>query len=410
MRARIEDRVVYSPFPAVDIPCCSFYNAAKKALLKNPDKLALADGAVAVTRSELFVLMQRYAAGFQRHGVEPGDRVCVFLTNSVDSFVGMWSCVFAGASIVLARPSLTERELRYQLHDCNSTHVLTEPASAEKAFKAAAGLQMKGFFATGAAEGFVSTADFRDLDEASFREVPIQDPRDCVLCISYTSGTTGLPKGVICSHYGIVANMATQGPCYPWEESDVLLVAAPITHASGFTFVTFGVLLGAAVVMASHGASFQRVSELVNKYTVTALSVLPTHLTSLVADMTETGNRLVGVRRIGLSGSAFPDPARKPVKAAFSDLKTIVNVYAMSECMGILCSPSIHGTQGSDVGFPVPWAKIKVVDMVTRQKLGPNLTGEICFRAPTVFKEYHNRTRESAEAFDKDDWCKTGAI
>ncbi|XP_077486672.1 uncharacterized protein LOC144097954 [Amblyomma americanum] len=209
MRARIEDRTVYSPFPTVQIPSCSVYDAAKEALLQDPVKPALADGTVLVTRRELFVLMQRYAAGFQKHGLEPGHRVCVHLDNSMENFAAMWACVFAGASVVLVNASLTEREVHYQLRDSECTHVLTDPACAEKVSKAVASQTLKGLFATGPAGGFVSVAAFRQLDEASFREVLTQDPHDCVLCIGYTSGTTGLPKGAVTTHYGFVASMVT---------------------------------------------------------------------------------------------------------------------------------------------------------------------------------------------------------
>ncbi|XP_049517474.1 LOW QUALITY PROTEIN: uncharacterized protein LOC119441677 [Dermacentor silvarum] len=407
MRARIEDGVVYSPFPAVDIPCCSFYDAAKQALLDQPEKLALADGSVAVTRGELFVLMQRYAAGFQKHGVQPGDRVCVHLANSVNNFAAMWGCVFAGASVTLARASLAARELHYQLADSDSTHILTEDAFTEKVLKAATSVKLKGFFTTGVAGGFVSTATFPELEEALFREVPVEDPRNCVLVICYTSGTTGLPKGVVATHYAVVANMATAGPCLPWGASDVVLNAAPITHGSGFNCITFGVLLGATTVMATPGATLTRIDQLVSQYKVTAISVPPAHLRAVLAEMKSSGNPLKGVRRISIGGGVFPE-AYKEAQSAFVDFECLTNAYAMSESMGIVCSPSIHAVTGIDVGFPAPSSEIKVVDILTRKKLGPNQVGEICFRTPTVMKEYYKRPKETAEVFDQEGWCKSG--
>ncbi|XP_077488830.1 uncharacterized protein LOC144099415 [Amblyomma americanum] len=407
MRAKIKDRVVYSPFPTIEIPCCSFYQAAKEALLKDPDKPALADGAVLVTRRELLVRMQRYAAGFQKHGLGPEHRVCVHVENGVDNFAAMWGCVFAGASVVLARASLTERELCYQLRDSESTHVLTEPALVVKTAQAAASLQIKGFFSMGPADGFVSMAEFRDLD-ASFTEVPIQDPRECVLAICYTSGTTGLPKGAVTTHHGFLANMATAGYCFTWDESDVVLYATPVMHGSGFFCVTIGVLLGATAVVTSLGARLERVSDLITKYKVTALAFLPFHLRSLAAEMQKNGNRLAGIRRICVGGGEFTEADRKAVQAAFGDVESVANLYAMTESMGILCSPSNYVASGSDVGFPAPRSQIKVVDMVTRQKLGPYETGEVCFRTPTVIKEYYKRPKETAEFFEEDGWCKSG--
>ncbi|KAH7953400.1 hypothetical protein HPB49_007820 [Dermacentor silvarum] len=165
MKARIEDGVVYSPFPDVEIPCCSFYEAVKRALLVDADKPILADDSVTLTKKELLSQVRRYAAGFQRHGIRPGARVCVHVSNNIDSIVAMWGCVVAGASIVLAKPSLTETK------------------------------------------GFVSTLTFLDIDETEFQETTVEDPRECVLCILYTSGTTGLPKGVELTHYALLASL-----------------------------------------------------------------------------------------------------------------------------------------------------------------------------------------------------------
>lgn len=408
MRAKIEDGVVYSPFRAADMPCCSFYAAAKEALHDEPDKLALADGSVSLTRRGLFALMRAYGAGFQKYGVKPGDRMCVHLGNSVRNFGAMWGCVFAGASVVLAKTSLTARELHYQLNDSDSTHILTEDTFAEKSLSAASSLQLKGFFTMGSAEGFVSTATFPELEEDFFREVPVEDPRNCVLGICYTSGTTGLPKGVVVTHSGFVANIAIAGPCFSWDASDVVLIAAPITHASGFLCITFGVLLGATVVMEKPGANLTHTSQLVSQYEVTAITLLPAHLRAIVAEMQNTGNQLKGVRRIGIGGSALPEALYRDVRSTFCDFECLVNGYALTESMGILCSPSIHAATGMDVGFPAPSSKIKVVDIVTRRKLGPNEVGEICFQIPTLFKEYYKRPKETTELFEEGAWCRSG--
>ncbi|XP_077486599.1 luciferin 4-monooxygenase-like [Amblyomma americanum] len=123
--------------------------------------------------------------------------------------------------------------------------------------------------------------------------------------------------------------------------------------------------------------------------------------------MQKTGIRLAGVRRIGTGGSMLTESSRKSLQAVFPDLKWVVNGYGLTESMGILCSPSIHAASGTDVGFHAPRTQIKVVDIVTRKKLGPNQTGEVCFRAPTVFKEYYKKPKETAEVFEKDGWCKS---
>ncbi|KAL1469039.1 hypothetical protein MTO96_025117 [Rhipicephalus appendiculatus] len=125
MNARIENGVVYSPFPSTEIPLCSAYTVIKEALSKRTERVAFVEGSIKTTRAELLALMRRYAVGFQQHGVGPGDRVCAHLRNSLENLVALYGCIFAGATLVLAKTSLTERELRGQIIDSDSTHVLT---------------------------------------------------------------------------------------------------------------------------------------------------------------------------------------------------------------------------------------------------------------------------------------------
>ncbi|XP_075535061.1 uncharacterized protein LOC142570574 [Dermacentor variabilis] len=143
MKARIENGVVYSPFPSVDIPLCSAYTVIKDALSKAPERVALVEGSVRTTRGDLLALMESYAAGFQQRGVGPGDRVCTHLKNSVENLAAMYGCIFAGAALVLAKTSLTESELRGHIIESDSTHILTDVELTSKVKKATSTLELK---------------------------------------------------------------------------------------------------------------------------------------------------------------------------------------------------------------------------------------------------------------------------
>ncbi|XP_075546864.1 uncharacterized protein LOC142580022 isoform X2 [Dermacentor variabilis] len=272
MKARIEDGIIYSPFPDVELPYCSFYEAVERALLVDSDKPILADDSVTLTKKELLSRLRRYAAGFQRHGIRTGARVCVHVENNIDSIVATWGCVAAGASIVLAKPSLTRRELLFQITDSDSTHLLVDPELSEKALDTVSALELKGYFATGAAKGFVSTLTFLDMDETEFQNTTLDDPRECVLCILYTSGTTGLPKGVEVTHYALLANLGMSRWTFPHDDSDVVLSPTPITHGSGLLFITFSVLLGTKTVVMPPKASFESVISSASKHKIVDMS------------------------------------------------------------------------------------------------------------------------------------------
>ncbi|KAH9372326.1 hypothetical protein HPB48_001583 [Haemaphysalis longicornis] len=120
-------------------------------------------------------------------------------------------------------------EIRDQISDSDCTHTLTDVEFVDKITEAVSTLKLKGHFATGPAKGFVNTTDFVNTDEGTFREALIEDPRDYVLAICYTSGTTGQPKGAVATHYGFLANIATSGYVLPCKSTF-------LTRASTYPF------------------------------------------------------------------------------------------------------------------------------------------------------------------------------
>ncbi|XP_049522186.1 uncharacterized protein LOC119450782 isoform X3 [Dermacentor silvarum] len=352
--------------------------------------------------------MQRYAAGFQQHGISMGDRVCVHLNNSIDNVAAMYGCIFAGATLVLAKTSLTEGELHYQITDSDSTHVLTEVQFTEKVKKAAASLHLKGLFTMGEADGFVSAAAFKAMDEGSFQECPVEDPRNTVIAIIYTSGTTGLPKGVEFTHYCFVTNHCISKPGNPCDETDVVLLPAPITHGSGFVWAMMTVLDGAVCILTPPRLTLTEFSDIVKKNKVTAAFFFTSFLHVLCVEMLRTGQQLASIRRLGVGGGILAQATYDAAFKAFGNLECLMNLYGMSESGALVCSPTMRGARGIDLGYPTCMTEIKVVDLVSRQKLGPNQTGEICFRIPSVMRGYYKRPKETAELFEGEGWCRSG--
>ncbi|XP_072143786.1 uncharacterized protein [Dermacentor andersoni] len=174
-------------------------------LLAMQSKATCFSDVISLTRAEALAGMERYAVGFRQHGVLSGDRMCIHLDNTVENLLAMYGCVLAGATIVLAKTSLTEGEIRYHAGDGDCTHIITDEQYAVKVKAAVASLNIKALFCMGRAMGFVSASDFLKLDEQDFRECAIADPRSTVLAVCYTSGTTGMPKGAEITHYNLVA-------------------------------------------------------------------------------------------------------------------------------------------------------------------------------------------------------------
>ncbi|KAH6936789.1 hypothetical protein HPB50_022151 [Hyalomma asiaticum] len=167
MKARIEDNVVYSPYPNIEIPVCSFYTLAKERFLTESDKVALVGDGKSLTRAEVLARMERYAVGLQQHGVLPGDRICIHLNNKVDNLLVMYGCTLAGATVVLAKTSLTEGELRYQAEDSDCTHIITEEQYADKARAAVSNMKMKVAISAGTIRPPTLPCDRRQASSAA---------------------------------------------------------------------------------------------------------------------------------------------------------------------------------------------------------------------------------------------------
>lgn len=410
MKVRIEDGIVHSPYSDVDVPIRSFYDLAREKLSENPDRTALVGDELCLTRAQLLVRMKRYAVGFRRHGVQPGDRVCIHVNNNAENFAAMYGCILAGATLVMAKTSLTERELRYQAEDSDSTHILTNVEYAPKVAKAVASLTMKGLFSMGCTAGFVSAAEFSELDENDFEECPILDTRNTVMAVCYTSGSTGLPKGAEITHYNFVTCFYTSREQLPWGEGDVYLGINSITHVTGLIFSMAAVLDGAACAVTSCKLTPLEIMDAIDKFQATAAMTFPAQLQALTREMRRTGRRLPSMRTLVVAGSVLAESLADTVRSSFGGLKHLINLYGMTESCGVItCQPtSTESERGVDVGVPATGVKVKVVDFKTHERLGPNEMGEICFHNMSRVNGYYKRPKESAELFDDEGWLRTG--
>ncbi|KAK8759089.1 hypothetical protein V5799_003281 [Amblyomma americanum] len=283
----------------------------------------------------------------------------------------------------------------------------------------------------GATSGFVSVSAFSELDASDYKEVTGIVPTDTVAALCYTSGTTGLPKGVEISHYSFVANLHTSKACLSSNEEDVLLAWNPITHASGFVYTMVAACIGSTCVIVSPALRFEQIVDYVDRYKkswftpcndcksnhsdctvfahqVTTFASFPTRLRQIVGEMLRRGVRLDSVRKINVGGSVVSPSLAEAVCRAFGDLRCLRNLYALTESCGIVCSPPTDEISAGYLGYPAPMVEIKIIDTETGEKLGPNESGELCYRIPSTMKGYYNKPEATAEFFDQEGWCHSG--
>ncbi|XP_042147503.1 long-chain-fatty-acid--CoA ligase-like [Ixodes scapularis] len=130
LKAPSENGILYSPYAGGSVPRISVYQAIKECLEKYGKKTALVCSEDQVTCFELFKKLKQYAAGFQRHGVEPGDKVLAHLGDSVESFIAMYAIVLAGGIVIPSDPASDKGEFLQKLRDGKASHVFTTKTTA----------------------------------------------------------------------------------------------------------------------------------------------------------------------------------------------------------------------------------------------------------------------------------------
>ncbi|XP_077485536.1 uncharacterized protein LOC144096603 [Amblyomma americanum] len=406
IKAPVRDGIVSSPYPPVELlENESFYQYVRKRFSALADKPALERNGKWLSFAETLSLMEHYASGFQRLGVSCGSRVCVNVTNSAESIAAVYALCCAGAAVVLTRAGLTEREVLYQVEDSGATFILTEIQNAEKILRIHKSRPFKGVFCVDRVDGFHCIKDFESEDPTTFEEPRVDDKRAHVLVCTYTSGTSGLPKGVEVTMYAYKASVQLNQAVDMFYEGDVYLGWNPVTHAAGFVLLASALCSGARVVPSRGGLSAPEFVQIVNKHQVTSLAAFPTAFRKLAFDLKE--GDVPSVKRILTCGTSTPEELYKKILQVFR-LRSLRNGYGLSELVGYACVTAPNTVGIADAGHPMPLVEYKIVSRETGLPLNAGEVGEITFRAPHLMRGYHNRPEATAEVLLEGGWFRSG--
>ena len=373
------------------------------------DKPAFIDGPSGrtITYAGWAAAVRSAAAGLAARGFSKGDVLGIYSPNLPEYAVAFHAVSLLGGIVTTVNPLYTAAELTQQLADAGAKYVVTVPPCLEKALEAARGAGVLAVFVFGPAGGGATAFDSL-LAAGDPPDVSI-DPREDVVVLPYSSGTTGLPKGVMLTHYNLVANVLQSACVLQVGEMSTILGVLPFFHIYGMSVImNTGLHVGSTIVTMPR-FDLEQCLGIIEKYGITFANVVPPIVLALAKSPLVEKYDLSRLRVV-FSGAAPLSDALATAASARLGCQ-VVQGYGLTET-----SPVTHATRldrpanRASIGPPVPNTESKIVDLTTGADLPARQQGEICIRGPQVMKGYLNRPDATRAMIDTDGWLHTGDI
>jgi acyl-CoA synthetase (AMP-forming)/AMP-acid ligase II len=398
------------PYPDVSIPEVSLTDFIFHTIGPIKDKPALIDGPTGrtLTYSEFEGAVRRVAASLAARGFKKGDVFGIFSTNCPEYGILFHAVAMLGGVNTTLNPLYTAEEAAFQLKDARARFLITAPPFIEKARAAAADAKIEELFVFGEAE---DTTPFVTLLESDGHVPRVEiDPKNDLVALPYSSGTTGLPKGVMLTHYNLVANMCQMDGLDYFRRDDTLLCVLPLFHIYGLVVVlNMGLHMGATIITMPRFDLEQFLSA-IEKYRVTLSHIVPPIVLKLAKEPMVENYDLSSLKVI-FSGAAplGPELTRECAQRIGCSIR---QGYGMTETSPVTHSSPADPAKAKlgSVGPPAPNTECKLVDPASGNELGPNEEGELCVRGPQNMKGYLNNPAATARTIDADGWLHTGDI
>ncbi|HEU5348009.1 MAG TPA: acyl-CoA synthetase [Ktedonobacterales bacterium] len=397
----------------------SIVEAVAAQARRQPERTAIIFDSEIISYGRLSNHIERFARALIASGLEPGDRVGLFVENSPTFVVAYLGTHLAGGVVTLVNTQYRQVELSHIMTDAAVRICVTSPAgSAELQTLSLPALSLE--IIVGETEMGTDSARKVAYDEFMRRgnsdhggdgaAITLTLPAgDAPAIIGYTSGTTGRAKGALLLHCNLVANITAITTAWRWTPDDRLLLTLPLFHSHGLMVGLHGTLfMGASAVLRRKFDAGEVLATFDADPQITLFFGVPTMYSRLVveAQQRELPRHLP---RLFVSGSAPLSPH------LFSEIERIfgqriLERYGMTETGMNLTNPHDGERRRGTVGGPFPGQEARVVEVASRAVLPPGVIGEIEVRGPHVFTGYINRPEATAEAFSPDGWFKTGDL
>ncbi|BFZ07670.1 hypothetical protein BsWGS_10709 [Bradybaena similaris] len=352
------------------------------------------------------------ASALHRLGYKKGDVVLSFSTNNIDVCILMLACASLGVWYSAANPTFTADELGRQVTDSGSLAVFTIPQLAATVKEALGSKHCKNnvkhIFVFGTSPGLRPFQTLLDDDGRAFPDVDI-DPRKDVYLLPYSSGTTGLPKGVMLTHYNVLANCLQIQPSAPVSVDERVLGLLPLYHIFGMVIVQYCALQSGACLVTLPKFDPETFLKCIQDAKIEMANLVPSIVNFLAKHPMVSKYDITTLRRIYSAAAPLGDGLTREFLQRHSYGVTLAQGYGLTETSPATNVDATNRACGS-VGTMVVNTLGKIVEKETSKLLGPRELGEFCVKGPQVMKGYFNNRKATEEIVTPDGWLQTGDI
>jgi len=421
----------------IEYPEVPLFEFLRKTAEKHPNNTAIVYFDREMTYKELDLVTDKFATALNGLGVKKGDKVAIFLPNIPQFVISYYGAIKIGAIETAISPLYKEREVEHQLNDSEAETIvvldllypIVEKVWEKTGLKRVIVTSLKEYMPTAKAflgsllkkipshkvERKPNVYFFQELVskyEANPPKVEI-NPKEDLVALQYTGGTTGTSKGAMLTHMNLVSNAVM---CAEWlqgiDAKETFLSVLPLFHIYGMTTgMNAPIYLAGKMVMLPR---FDAVStfQAIQKYKVTVFCGAPTMYAMLLSHP-DLGKYNCTSVRFCISGSApLPPEVQKKFMKVIGGV--LVEGYGLTESSPVThCNPldrSMKTVRVGSIGLPWPDTDAKIMDMETGEKeLGPGEIGELVVKGPQVMKGYWKMPEETAAVL-RGGWLYTGDI
>jgi long-chain acyl-CoA synthetase len=399
---------------AIDIPEIPFGEMLWESAQRFPEKIALVFQGQKISYRELDGLANSCANALAKLGVKKGDRVALYMTNRPEYIINLYGIARLGAVFTPMNPTYKEGEIEHQLNDSEASVLIVQESLYPLVRNVRPQLPSLREIVIVGQRAEVGTHLFRDLirqSSAKHPPQPVLNWAEDLVALPYSSGTTGLPKGVMLTQQNLVANNIQFMSSGRITEQDTLLIFLPFYHIYGIMLLGGGLYAGATLVI-MEAFDLERSLMLAQQYGVTLYYAVPPILVTLDNSARVTQYALPRLRYIMVGAAPLAPDVAQRVQEKMQ--VSVLQGYGLTEASPVTHLNPVDEGQGriklDSVGVAVPNQEQKIVDLETGEReLEVGEVGELYVKGPHIMKGYWKAPEETARVLH-DGWLATGDI